>query len=346
MDFQGTKIAHDLCRDIQKSEGRERLQDIFTHRSSRTGNFGMNREHVDYRWRIEHAQFLTPLILVQEKERLSQIPFSADVKVGFNEATLNFVRATHEQIVNFDFSVVRKLVNHLPNCNLALDPYTEKWPLRPLQQMPTDKPLSDEALSKAAKQLENHPAIIYLLSHAPEMVGASPVVVDAAIRRMEEQLRGAGGMHSGKGYENLITQLPLSSPQRNIFIFSSALVSIRGVLRVLNQLIYQATLDEKPPILNEENVFSIQFSFHATGNGADLKYQLDEMSGLMCEPKDIFLLKAISGHGLDTDRLCEVASSGFSFGEDTGMIQRAILRILDENLCPFDSYWQDALNIQ
>lgn len=345
MDFQGTKIAHDLCREIQKSEGRERLQDIFTQRSTRTGNFGMNREHVEYRWRIEHAQFLTPLILNQEREQLSQMPFSDDVMVAFDEATLDFVRATHEQIVGFNASIVRQLVNHLPNCNLALDPYTEKWPLQPLQRLLEYRPLSDAALTKIANQLEKHPAILYLLSCAPQMVSASAEVVNATIRRMEEQLRGAGAMNSGKGYENLITQLPLSSPQRNLLIFSSALVSIRGILRVLNQLIYQAILDEKPPILNQENVFSIKFTFHATGKGGDLQYQPDEMSGLLCEPMDIFLLKSIPGHGLGIDNLCEVASSGFNFGQETGMNQRALVRLLDENLCPFSSFWQTALNM-
>ena len=348
MDFQGQKLAHDLCREIQKSSGRARLQEIFTGRSGNANRLGHNREHVPYRWRIEGAQFLTPLILEQEKERLAQMPHTNDLLLTLEEDTRNFVRSAHEQIVAFNMLCVAPLMKHIPNSSQALDPYTEKWPLHPV----TDafdamiKPLDEDTLSQIAERFQKHPAIEFLQSQPPLMQFLSTEQLEDAVRSMEKQWREAGPMKAGPGYDDFLFQAPVVSIQRQEMGFAAALVSLRASLCVLNQYIFQGILDDKPPILNDESVFSMKITFHSTGDGVDLQYQPNELTGLAPQKGEIFYLKAISGHGFNKDWLCEVAAVGLSFGQKTGMVEQSLLRVLDENLCPFKSYWQLAFELR
>lgn len=348
MSFQGQKIAHDLCRGIQKSSGRARLQEIFTGRSGSGGRLGFNREQVEYRWRIEATQFLIPLLLEQERERIAQMPDADDLPLTLDTETRDFVRATHEQITHFNALCVAPLLEHLPNAHRALDPYTEKWDLAPRSENENSdlKPLDAKVLTNIATQFQQHPAITFLLARPPQMQSLPTDQMELAVRSMEEQWRNVGAMHSARGYEDLLHKEPIQSPPRQNVGFSAALVSLRAALRVLDQLIYQAVLDDKPPILHDESVFAMKFSFHTTGTGADLQYQPNEMTGLAPQRGDIFYLKAIPGHGLDEDRLCEIVTVGFNFGQQIGIIEHPHLRVLDDNLCPFQSYWQRVFDIR
>ena len=346
MNFQGQQIAHDLCRGVQKSSGRVQLQEIFTARSSRDGGMGENRGHVPYHWRIERAQFLTPLILEQEKAQIAQMPYSADVMLTLDESTRHFIRETHEQVVAFDAACVAPLLKHIPNSSQALNPYTEKLPLRLIDDSfdPVLKPLHEKTLSQISGDFQNHPAIEVLTSRLPLMEALSPNELHGAVRTVEQQWRYPGPMNTATEYGEFLFHAPVFSAKRQEMGFITALVSLRASLRILNQLIFQAIMDDKPPILDDESVFAIKSTSHATGHGVDAQYQPNELTGLAPQTGDIFFLKAFPNFGLNKNRLCEVGATSFSLGQH-GMVEQLLLRVLDDNLCPFDSYWQRAFNL-
>ncbi|MCF6409560.1 hypothetical protein [Pseudalkalibacillus salsuginis] len=112
------------------------------------------------------------------------------------------------------------------------------------------------------------------------------------------------------------------------YIFS--LMCIRESIHTLNQLIYQAFLQDKLPVFNEDNLISIKSSSHLGGKGYSLKSQYE----YSLKPRD--LVHVIDPY--DTNPfpiLCQIESATISFNNEFGSHEDLKLRVIDEDLNPF-----------
>jgi len=99
---------------------------------------------------------------------------------------------------------------------------------------------------------------------------------------------------------------------------------------------FQATLDDKLPVLSEDNIIRVRGpAQHLVGEGLSVTYQPSERVDLV-RPGEFLLVKCLA-LPTQVDAFCRVEQTQLQFFRGFGNTVDVELRVTDENLNPFGS---------
>jgi hypothetical protein len=126
---------------------------------------------------------------------------------------------------------------------------------------------------------------------------------------------------------------PEDSQARILLRLTAAFICLRASLTVLNELIFRALLTEKLPVISDENI--IQFgslTSHFCSQGLSCTCQPDEN----IDPFTLGLVLVKCSFLEFPVDLCRTESIHFQMSDDIGDVAELKLRLIDDNLNPFD----------
>lgn len=311
--------AYSICKHVWDSPSREHLKSVV--RKLQASEFG-------YLAQGQHAQILSFLVIDQRKPELEKklqllriIPLDDEDRILLSKA--------HKQILQLNMKCIAPLSAELPQCVKAVDPY-HKFKYK-LSEVPDGDILSEEVLGKMAKSFNEHPAI----KAAIQSVKAATIKMTEdeyikAVSIFYETLIKAGAYDAPNHIINIMFSHK-DSLQRTIARHITALTCIQASLSVLDQLIYQAILNNKLPLLDKNNIIEIgQMSNNLVGNGLFLSYQPGEQLSTV-NISDIVLVK-IETPGLPLGELWQAQAVHREYSQEFGSCAELTLREVDENL--------------
>jgi hypothetical protein len=333
--------AYDLCKTVWSSPVRETIQttirnlSMATDEQIRTSN---NRSGIGYAARPYRAQLLGYLFVDREKERLAENYPPLRGTLGLTEGERGILTQAQKQVEALDKRCVSKLTEAVPECSLAINPYS-----RFNYEIPEgtdDVQLYDEQLAQILfESFHLHPAISIALESrksfkaiVPENKRQSTLDIAKTVLNLEQSLLAAGPLLAPRRlFELLITQPP-GTANEALLDYICALTCIKASLDTLNELLYQAILTNKLPVLDNDSIIEFgNIVGTSVSKGFTVKYQPTEKSGL--GNFGLVLVKAkISNQELDLGRIetAEVQLSG-EFGDSV----RVTVREIDEHLNPY-----------
>ena len=315
--------AYAMCKNVWTSPSRDRLGSVI--KKLQASEFG-------YLAQAQHAQILGFLVVdqrrtdIEEKIQLLHImPLEDEDRI--------LLSAAHKSIVQLNNACIAPLATELPQCTKAVDPYRNfKYEL---PEVPDGDLLSEEVLAKMASSFYEHPAMRVAIQSAQssavrmtedKYVEAVSIFYDALVKAGAS---GAPGDITGR-----ILGQSKDSPQRVIARHITALTCIKASLSVLDQLIYQAILSNKLPLLDQNNIIEVgQMSRNLVSNGLSLLYQPSEQL-FRVNVYDVVLVKT-EIPGLPLGQLWRVETIRSEFSQEFGSSNELTLREVDENLNPF-----------
>jgi hypothetical protein len=217
----------------------------------------------------------------------------------------------------------------------ALDPYNRFV----VRLSPPAKPatlITSEAMESMAKSFHSHPAFALAIENQTAYarqalitftnMGNTGPNTTKQVLDWTQFLTSKGATDTGSALTQLILSqkdLPSRPPAR----FVSALASLRSSLNALNQLIYQLTISNKLPMIDDDNAIDIRVSSGIVSRLADVVFQMSDKLPLVITGQLIRI--KVSG---EPDMLARTESWALEFADRT---IAAVLRDLDENLNPF-----------
>ena len=315
--------AYATCKSVWTSPSRDSLRSVIKKlQASESGYLAQG----------QHVQILGFLVVDQRKTSIEQEMQFLHI-MPLEGEDRNLLSAAHRDILQLNTRCVAPLVTQLPQCAKAIDPYSRfKYEL---PKTPDGGVLSEEVLAKMAISFHEHPAIgVAIQSAEPsasrmtedKYVGAVSVFYDSLIK--------AGAYDAPDDVKSIMLGQGKDSLPRIIVRHVAALTCIKASLCVLDQLIYQAILGNKLPLLDRNNIFEVgQLSNNLVCNGLSLSYQPSEQL-LRVNVHDVVLVK-MEIPGLPPVQLWHVESIHSEFSQEFGSFSRVALREVDENLNPF-----------
>ncbi len=315
--------AYAMCKNVWTSPSRDRLKSVI--KKLQASEFG-------YLARGQHAQILSFLIIDQRKTELEKKMQPLHIIPLEDEDRILLAKA-HKNIVQLNMKCIAPLAAELPQCVKAVDPY-RKFKYEP-SETPDGDILSEEVLVKMASSFYEHSAVKAVIQN-----GKSATIKMAEDKYVEavsifyETLIKAGVYNAPNDIIKIMFSQNENSLQRRIARHITALTCIQASLSVLDQLIYQAILSNKLPVLDKNNIIEIgQMSNNLVGNGLSLLYQPSEQL-FMADIYDIVLVKSET-FDLPLGQLWQVEAVHYEYSQEFGSNEELTLREVDENLNPF-----------
>ena len=315
--------AYSICKYVWGSPSRERLISVIG--KLQASEFG-------YLAQGQHAQILSFLIIDQRKADIEKrmqplhiIPLEDEDRILLSEA--------HKNIVQLNIRCIAPLVTELPQCIQAIDPY-RKFKYEP-PEIPDGDVLSEEVLAKMASSFSEHLAIKVAIQSAksPAIKMTEGKYVEA-VSIFYDTLIKAGAYDAPNDVISIMFSQSKDSLQRIIARHITALTCIKASLSVLDQLVYQAILSNKLPLLDQNNIIEIgRISNNLVGNGLSLLYQPGKQL-FMTNICDIVLIKSENLY-LPLGQLWQVEAVHREYSQEYGSYEELTLREIDENLNPF-----------
>ncbi len=315
--------AYSTCKYVWSSPSRERLKSVIG--KLQASEFG-------YLARGQHAQILSFLVVDQKKTELEKKLQPLHI-VPLEDEDRILLSKVHKQLVQLNMACIAPLSAELPQCVKAVDPYRKfKYEL---PEVPDGDILSEEVFTKMTTSFLEHPAIkVFLQSLQSARIKMTEDNYIEAVSIFYETLIKAGVNDAPKDIINIMLGQGKNSLQRTIARHITALTCIRASLSVLDQLLYQAILSNKLPVLDENNIIDIgQMSNNLVGNGLSLLYQPGKQL-FMANICDIVLIRSENLY-LPLGQLWQVEAVHREYSQEYGSYEELALREIDENLNPF-----------
>jgi len=316
--------AYDICKLIWDSPSREYLKSLLLK---------LQASEAGYLARGQRAQILSFLIIDQRKPELEKklhplhiVPLKDEERILLSNA--------HRQIVQLNKECIASLSPKLPQCIKSIDPYVKFG----YEQLPVGVEydiLTEKTIEKMAASFSKHPAIeVVLHSMLPDTTKMTEGKYAESVLTISETLFKAGVFDAPSDFQRILFSQAKDSIQRIIARHITALTCIQASLSVLDQLVYQAILSNKLPLLDKNNIIEIgQMSKNLVGNGLSLLYQPGEQL-VMSNICDIVLVKS-EALGLPLGQLWKVEAVHHEYSQEFGSSEELTLREVDENLNPF-----------
>jgi len=315
--------AYAMCKSVWTSPSRDQLKSVIKKlQGSESG----------YLARRQHAQILGFLVIDQRKTDIEEKMQALHIVPLENEDRI-LLSGAHKNVVQLNTRCIAPLATELPECIEAVDPYRKfKYEL---PEMSDGDILSEEALVKMASSFSGHPAIKVAIESAKSSVIKIPKgKYVEAVSIFYDALIKAGAYDAPNDVVSIMSGQSKDSPQRIIARHVSALACIKASLSVLDQLVYQAILSNKLPLLDQNNIIEIgQMSNNLVSNGLSLLYQPFEQP-CMLNVYDVVLVK-IETSGSPLGQLWRIEAIHFESSQEFGSSKELTLREVDENLNPF-----------
>ena len=315
--------AYAMCKSIWTSPSRDRLKSVI--KKLQALEFG-------YIAQRQHAQILGFLVIDQRKTDIEKKMQPLHIIPLEDEDRILLSRA-HKNIVQLNIRCIAPLATELPQCIEAIDPYRKLKYEAP--EIPAGDILSEEVLAKMASSFYEHPAIkVAIQSAKPSSITMTKDKYIEAVSIFHDTLIKAGAYDAPNAVIEIMLSKSKDSLQRIIARHITALTCIKASLSILDQLVYQAILSNKLPLLDQNNIIEIgQMSNNLVSNGLSLLYQPYEQLGKV-NVYDLVLVK-IETPGLPLGQLWYVEAIHFEYSHEFGSSNELTLREVDENLNPF-----------
>lgn len=315
--------AYAMCKSVWTSPSRDSLRSVI--KKLQASEFG-------YLAQGQHAQILGFLVIDQRKTNIEKkMQFLHIIPLEDQDRIL--LSAAHKSIVQLNIRCIAPLAIDLPQCVKAIDPYG-KFRYELPQTLGGDI-LSEEVLAKMAISFNEHPAIkVATQSAKSSAIKMADEKYIEAVSVFYDTLIKAGAYDAPNDIFSIMVGQSRDSLQRIIVRHITALTCIRASLSILDQLIYQAILSNKLPLLDQNNVTEIgQMSNNFVSNGLSLSYQPSEQL-FRVNVHDLVLVK-IETPRLPLGQLWHVEAIHSEFSQEFGSLNELTLREVDENLNPF-----------
>jgi hypothetical protein len=315
--------AYATCKSVWTSPFRDSLRSVIKKlQASESGYLAQG----------QHVQILGFLVVDQRKTNIEEKMQFLHI-IPLEDEDRNLLSAAHRNIVQLNIRCIAPLATDLPQCVKAIDPYG-KFKYEPPQTLGGDI-LSEEVLAKMAISFHEHPAIkIAIQSAKSSAVNMADEKYVEAVSVFYDTLIKAGAYDAPHDVVSIMVGQRKDSLQRIIARHITALTCIRASLSILDQLVYQAILSNKLPLLDQNNVSEIgQMSNNFVSNGFSLSYQPSEQL-FRVNVHDVVLIK-LETPGLPLGQLWHVEAIHSEFAQEFGSLNELTLREIDENLNPF-----------
>lgn len=317
--------AYRLCKEVGTSPARKLIHDLI---------LSLKNGMIEYYGHEEHAQLLGYVMVDQERARFAEGPHSLQIP-PLEENQRQVLAAAHNQIVQLNKQCVAPLVDALPLCAKAIDPYNRYDYKAPTEFIEIDL-LKPDSMDRFANNFHTHPQIAIAIESSKAV--APDITEDGYkndVLKMTNELAGPGPLNMSEWLKRIFYHESDTSPYRTFARHLAALASIRESLRTLNQLIRQKISYDKLAKLDEDNI--IAYGPYVAGPaGLPIIYQ---NAGIMflAEKDDLILAKnmALESHPLQLWRIESLDPAIIAF--PPGEPRYVELRAIDENLNPYGS---------
>jgi len=327
--------AYQLCKTVWSSSPRDQLRDLISAINTPRDGLGSqsDRSHLGYIARQLGAQLLGYLVVDRDRAKLEEATFTGDIP-QLSPQERRLLESTHRQILRLNSQCVEGLTKRLPKCATAVDPYTRFHYVLP-DDTPKTQIFAPEAAHMIAASFREHPAVLLALETAePFYEGITEGSYAEQVFKLTDGLLRAGVSRAPQGLGLLVTMESKDSPNRVVARHLGALICVRASIATLDQLIYQAILSNRLPILNDANMIEIRYrTKHLCGTGISVIYQPDEQAGIE-DLLTLFLIRC-PPYGIPATQLCQVETLHVEASLDFGETVEVGLREIDHNLNPF-----------
>lgn len=317
--------AYKVCKGIGSSPSRKIVHDLI---------LSLKNGMIEYYGHEEHAQFLGYLMVDQERARFAEGPHPLQI-APLEDEQRQLLAAIHNRIVELNRQCVLPLIDALPLCAKAVDPYNLYDYKGPSEFMEIEL-LKPENTGSLVQSFHAHPQIEIAIESSKAI---SPDITEDGYKndvlKMTNELYGEGPLKISEWLDRIFLHESLTSPHRTFVRHLAALASIRESLRTLNQLIRQKISFDKLAKLDEDNIITYG-SYVVSPAGIPVVYQ---NAGYMyfAEKDDLILAKnmALTSRPLQLWRIEKLDPAILAF--PPGEPRYVELRAIDENLNPYGS---------
>jgi hypothetical protein len=215
-----------------------------------------------------------------------------------------------------------------------LDPYSRFQYTIPFGSIEIDI-LVEKKIKDMAASFQKHPAIAMILGNPlPQIDDSNETKYIHAITKLIDSLLRAGILDAPAEFNEIFFEQNKDDPRRVITRQLIAIICVRQSLSILNQLIYQAILNDELSILNEDNIIDIIGPVsHTAGGGFSIILQPNWQT-ITTSLLDLVQIKCMASR-MPIDQLCRVEGINHSYSGEFGSTEEFKLRTVDENLNPF-----------
>ncbi len=329
--------AYRLCKAVIASKLREELQalihdlNVSSDASGRPG-----RGQFGYAARRQGANLLGYLIVDQERARIASGPLPMLIP-PLADQERQLLANVHAELLALNHACIETIISARPALQNALNPYSEVIPLTAVGTVQADSRMISEVLvQEMVGEFAKHAAIGTLTSTPAAVVGnLDERAIYPTVISLLQLIAQAGPGHVPTAVRNAAIAMSPSDPNRLMFYYFGAIVVLRDSLRNLNQMLYQAILADKPPILDEESVIRIEdIRSGFLGTSATLSFQ-PEPDTIVLEPGDLALLKQLPKSSIPLEGLLRLETLRFQHSVDFGSTYTIQTRFLDDNLSSY-----------
>jgi len=334
--------AYQLCKSVWRSPEREELKSLLfsLHHYPDANTSAIDRSHLGYTAREIGNQLLGYLIVDRDKDDIEQTHLPLKLSPPLDEAERRLIAGAHKEIVELNKLCVTPFTQIYPQYANTINPYNHFN-----YQIPEDfrkvSLFSEEALNLMVQTFHKHPAFITAIDNGrridQEMIENE---IGQGVINIETAILKAGTMNAPQGLRNLVHSRPEGTQDRITFRFLSSLVCIRASLSILNDLIFQAVISKKLELISDDNVILLgSLTGHFCGRGISFICQADEN----INPFSLGLaLVKCSFLDFPVD-LCRKEKIRLQVSAELGEVVEVHLRIIDEDLNPYDNLLQNFL---
>jgi hypothetical protein len=329
--------AYKLTKAIISSLDRKKLQNVINDlQISKEQN---DRSHFGYLARQQRLQFFGYLLIDANRMMNAGSIFSLP-EITREERGL--LTAAHETLLQLTGMCLKPIEHFTSEIRSLVDGYANHRYL-PGGHHKRISIMDEDLMEEAAKEFHNHPAI-KVLAKSLEQLKRHQQPFDFKTNRdvtlqFEKELKSVGPTEEP---QNLFRMFEMGRHNKlfaDFFYVMFSIISIKSSIEVLRQILYQAVLMDKPPLLSIENVFNISYNYdNLAAQGLELSYQWDKKAGFI-EPGDVVLIK-INTSVQNIDALCLTGGTNTSFSSDTGTTTEAEFWKLDDYLNPHSNLFK------
>ena len=324
--------AYGLTTAINKAEDRVKLRDLI-HSLNRVDE-QRDRSNFGYLARKQHLQFLGFLLVDFQRSTNPKASLLPIPEIDLSEIEL--LVAAHESFMELSNACLAPVANLLPNPLILVDTYT-RYGYKSGGYSKEINLLTEPALQQVVESFHNHPAIGLLIESVTNLIAHDQAFdFDGnrnLILQLEKELKLVGPTKTPDILHKMFLSGRQSEVYRHSYNIMSSILSIKNSLDVLRQLLFQAVLMDKLPVLNNENVFDVSGGRTNLARYHVSSFQIDHQIWFV-QPTEVVFAN-INADAYQIKDLCLMGAMQMSLSIETGNTMSAEFWELDGNLNPY-----------
>lgn len=323
-----------ICKTIWKIELREQIKSLIKSLNSLCEediNSNRDRTMLSQIARKQNAQFLGYILAHERREEIEK-------NINLSVAALlpdeyELLCKAHCIIKYLNNQLVQSLVKDIPSLSGVLNPYcifSDKEHDFNIREL-VDVSIFDSII-KSFRTIPSYLALKKVPLNISAKINEDGYINGALefIRRIEER-----GVHEiPEDFHELRNASLMNTPERIVQMLFFSVMALRKTISNIDQIIFQAFIQEKLVVLNEENIINIVHNnTNMIGRGLTILIQ-PTYNEFTTHPGEIILVK-FQMKDYKIDKMCFVEGIKSRFLNENGDTIEFNLRVLDDNLNPF-----------